>query len=111
MCAARKSNAAGLQAPEEMHDYLKHAQPLPDYSILKAARQLHEQLRSAVGLGTSLSNFAQQLKEMPLKLRRHSLDNLRSQLSREKHDLLAGTAWAPVDRYESGLLILLDGCL
>ena len=82
-----------------MHEYLKHAQPLPDYSVLGTARQLHEGLRSSVSLGTNLSNFAQRIKEMPLKLRRHSLESLQSRLAAEKLGLLTDGAWAPDDRY------------
>ena len=61
--------AAGMQAPEELHDSLRELEPLPQHPLLAAARARHLQLCSSVRLAEELLRFAKRAAAMPAVMR------------------------------------------
>jgi ataxia telangiectasia mutated family protein len=76
-----------VEAPEELHEYVRDLDPFPNLPMFGPMRELHEELRRGVSLADDFVHFVNRAALLPPQVRARSLASLRKQLKARRADL------------------------
>ncbi|GAQ86367.1 Protein kinase ATM/Tel1 [Klebsormidium nitens] len=76
-----------VDAPAELHEYIRDLDPFPDLPVFEPLRELHAELRTGVSLADDFVHFVDRAALLPPQVRARSLVSLREQLQARRAEL------------------------